>query len=161
MSQVVEPILVHSIGPNKVEKLAVTPHLTTSMPTSLAVSPEAEALAEIDPLWKLIRAAYATLNQTHPEATKSCWLCYNLIPPYYEAVGLNSSYDLANSTDPPQYHWGDRKVGLTIKEIWGKGLYMGTVLPAKSPLCVHFVEPDDLPVAKWLIPQMGGWWVCS
>ena len=107
VSQVLEPILVHSIGPNKVEKLAVTPCLTTSMPTSLAVSPEAEALAEIDPLWKLIRAAYATLNQTHPEATKSCWLCYNLIPPYYEAVGLNASYDLANSTDPPQCHWGD------------------------------------------------------
>ena len=107
MSQVLEPILVHSIGPNKVEKLAVTPRLTTSMPTSLAMIPEEEALAKIDPLWKLIRAAYATLNQTHPEATKSCWLCYNLIPPYYKAVGLNASYDLANSTDPPQCHWGD------------------------------------------------------
>ena len=48
-----------------------------------------------------------------------------------------------------------------MKEVWGKGLCMGTVLPAKSPLCVHVVEPDDLPVAKWLMPQMGRWWVCS
>ena len=50
---------------------------------------------------------------------------------------------------------GGLKGGSDDERGMGKGLCMGTVLPAKSPLCVHVVEPDDLPVAKWLIPQMG------
>ncbi|KAJ1068262.1 hypothetical protein K5549_019789, partial [Capra hircus] len=113
------------------------------------------------PLWKLVKAAYATLNQTHPEATKCCWLCYNLIPPYYKAVGLNASYDLANGTDPPQCRWGEQKVGLTMREVWGKGLCMGKVPPDRSSLCALTVELMSLPVARWSVSQMGGWWVCS
>lgn len=148
------------------EKIDVTPYPTTSLPISQRPTEDPEAgllvkLGHTDPLWKLVKAAYATLNQTHPEATKSCWLCYNLIPPYYEAVGLNASYDLANGTDPPQCRWGERKVGLTMREVWGKGLCMGEILSGRSPLCAHVVEPTDLPIARWLIPQMGGWWVCS
>lgn len=48
-----------------------------------------------------------------------------------------------------------------MREVWGKGLCMGKVLSERSPLCAHVVEPTDLPIARWLIPQMGGWWVCS
>ncbi|XDB60576.1 hypothetical protein AB1E18_013943 [Capra hircus] len=166
VSQVLEPVHMYSIGPNPVEPVHVTPYPTTSLPTLQRPTKDPEAgplvkLGHTDPLWKLVKAAYATLNQTHPKATKSCWLCYNLIPPYYEAVGLNASYDLANGTDPPQCRWGDRKVGLTMREVWGRGLCMGKILSGRSPLCAHVVEPTDLPVARWLIPRMGGWWVCS
>ena len=48
-----------------------------------------------------------------------------------------------------------------MREVWGKGLCMGKVLSERSPLCAHVVEPTDLPIARWLIPRMGGWWVCS
>ena len=48
-----------------------------------------------------------------------------------------------------------------MREVWGKGLCMGKVLSERSPLCAHVVEPTDLPIARWLIPWMGGWWVCS
>ena len=107
ISQILEPTQIHSIGSNPMEKIDVTPYPTTSLPISQRPTRDPEAgplvkLGHTDPLWKLVKAAYATLNQTHPEATKSCWLCYNLIPPYYEAIGLNASYDLANGTDPPQ-----------------------------------------------------------
>ena len=48
-----------------------------------------------------------------------------------------------------------------MREIRGKGLYTGKVLSERSPLCAHVIEPTDLPIARWLIPRMGGWWVCS
>ena len=38
---------------------------------------------------------------------------------------------------------------------------MGKVLSERSPLGAHVIEPMDLPIARWLIPRMGGWWVCS
>ena len=88
MSQVLEPVRMYSIGPNPIEQVHATLYPTTSLPTSQGPTKDPEAgplakLGQTDPLWKLVKAAYATLNQTHPEATKSCRLCYNLIPPYY------------------------------------------------------------------------------
>ncbi|XP_069430371.1 MLV-related proviral Env polyprotein-like [Ovis canadensis] len=163
ISQTIEPILVHSIGPNKVEKLGAVTLSTTTHPTSLTLTKpnKDEALAETDPLWKLVKAAYTTLNQTHPEATRSCWLCYNVAPPYYEAIGLSASYSLVNASDPSQCQWGDRKVGLTMRQVWGKGLCIGTVPSDKTPLCVNVTRSVNGPLASWMIPQMGGWWVCS
>ena len=163
ISQTIEPILVHSIGPNKVEKLGAVTLSTTPHPTSLTLTKpnKDEALAETDPLWKLVKAAYTALNQTHPEATRSCWLCYNVAPPYYEAIGLNASYSLVNASDPSQCQWGDRKVGLTMRQVWGKGLCIGTVPSDKTSLCVNVTRSVNGPLASWMIPQMGGWWVCS
>ena len=48
-----------------------------------------------------------------------------------------------------------------MREVWGKGLCMGKMPPDRSSLCALTVELMSLPVARWSIPQMGGWWVCS
>ena len=172
VSQIIEPTQVHSIGPNPVEKIDSlkiaetypTPSLATldsTSSSSLGPPVHIPNLGKSDPLWKLVRAAYTTLNQTSPEATESCWLCYTLYPPYYEAIGLNASYSLTTSIDPPKYHWGEQKVSLTMKEVWGKGLCVGKVPPEKSPLCARSAKLTEIDETKRIIPEAGGWWVCS
>ena len=159
VSQIIEPTQVHSIGPNPVEKTDsleiaetyLTPSLATLDSTSSgSLSPPVPIpnIGKSDPLWKLVRAAYTTLNQTNPEATKSCWLCYTLYPPYYEAIGLDASYSLTTSIDPPKCHLGEQKVSLTMRKVWGKGLCVGKVPPETSPLCAQSAELTELDKTK-------------
>ena len=45
--------------------------------------------------------------------------CYYLRPHFYEAVGLNVSYNLSSDPNPPQCRWEERKIGLTMEAVWG------------------------------------------
>ncbi|NXF00416.1 ENV1 protein, partial [Menura novaehollandiae] len=73
-----------------------------------------------DPLWKMIQASYQALNHTNPTMTFACWLCYDIKPPFYEAIGLNLTYEI--STDHSQCNWKERKTGITMQQVRGKGL---------------------------------------
>ena len=103
IKQVIEPVQEHSLGHNLVKTLQghkATPKSTTSRPSSpgtfdisstpslrgkLMETPGPLAVtissAIQDPLWTLVNAAFTVLNHTNPNATQSCWLCYNLHPP--------------------------------------------------------------------------------
>ena len=55
ISQILEPVQVHSIGPNPMEKIDVTPYPTTSLPISQRPTEDPEAgslikLGHTDPL---------------------------------------------------------------------------------------------------------------
>ena len=52
-------------------------------------------------------------------------------------------------------------MGLTMKKVWGKGLCVGRVPPENSPSCTYTTKPTELTEIKWIIPEVGGWWVCS
>jgi hypothetical protein len=115
-----------------------------------------------DPLWNLVNAAFLTLNHTNPNMTTSCWLCYDVRPPFYEAIGLNVTYDISTSENPTQCSWGDRKRGLTIQQVSSQGTCLGKVPAGKQDLCAVV---DNNPTwgdgIKWVIPKGNGWWICS
>ncbi|NWX93856.1 ENV1 protein, partial [Nothoprocta pentlandii] len=76
-------------------------------------------------LWKVMMAAYVALNQTNPNATSSCWLCYDIRPPYYEAIGINTTFKYSTEDSPQQCNWGDQKVGITLESVKGQGVCIG------------------------------------
>ncbi|NXS65615.1 ENV1 protein, partial [Pandion haliaetus] len=81
--------------------------------------------AYVDLLWKLVQAAYQALNYMDPNATTACWLCYDTKPPFYEAIGMNTTYNLTNQENPLQCRWEERRVGITLQQVRGKGVCLG------------------------------------
>ncbi|NWX13887.1 ENV1 protein, partial [Aegotheles bennettii] len=80
-------------------------------------------LKDYNTMWKMIQASYLVLNETHPELTKECWLCYSVKPPYYEAIGYAATPKGANGSNPANCIWGEREKnipGLTLTSITGK-----------------------------------------
>ena len=59
----------------------------------------------IDSLWKLLTAAYEALNRSDPEATRACWLCYDIKPPFYEAIGLAAPFSQSDEDSPAACKW--------------------------------------------------------
>lgn len=127
-----------------------------------SVTPLAPAVqAAEDPLWKLMHAMYETLNATSRDFTASCWLCYDIKPPFYEAIGLPATYNVLTSVNPSQCSWGDRKIGLTLQHISGKGTCLGKVPQDKQSLCTSINAAPSWNNIKWLTPGSDGWWICS
>lgn len=54
-----------------------------------------------DQLVALLDLAFQFLNASSPNATDSCWLCYDTAPPFYEAIGFltNVSSSLESSDE--------------------------------------------------------------
>ncbi|NWS35009.1 ENV2 protein, partial [Polioptila caerulea] len=76
-------------------------------------------------LWNLLQASFQVLNTTNPNITKHCWLCYDIRPPYYEAIGVDHGHRKANGTNPAECLWDTRKQGITLSQITGKGRCLG------------------------------------
>ncbi|NWS14311.1 ENV2 protein, partial [Pachyramphus minor] len=83
---------------------------------------------EANPLWSMLQASYHVLNATYPNITKHCWLCYDIRPPFYEAIGVDSRFRKVNGTNPAQCLWTKEsgcKQGITISQVSGKGKCIG------------------------------------
>ncbi|NWT18209.1 ENV1 protein, partial [Vireo altiloquus] len=77
-------------------------------------------------LWDLLKGVYSMLNRTSPEITKHCWLCYDVRPPFYEAIGIPERFQLSNLTNPPECSWGETKSsGITLTSVKGRGKCIG------------------------------------
>ncbi|NWI27044.1 ENV1 protein, partial [Sula dactylatra] len=82
-------------------------------------------LIESNPLWKLLQTAYQALNDTSPDATQDCWLCYDVKPPLYEGIGLNLTVSYSTEENPRQCMWNEKQVGATMQQISGQGTCVG------------------------------------
>ncbi|NXH56743.1 ENV2 protein, partial [Rhabdornis inornatus] len=85
-------------------------------------------LREYNTMWKVMQASYEILNSTNPKLTQDCWLCYNIRPPFYEAIGDISKSKKTNRTNPIECAWKKNKEtqqGITLSHVTGKGKCVG------------------------------------
>ncbi|NWT18763.1 ENV2 protein, partial [Vireo altiloquus] len=76
--------------------------------------------------WKLLKEVYSVLNATTPNLTEHCWLCFDVRPLFYEAVGVQTKFRLSNQTNPSQCNWNDPQTkGVTLTDVTGKGRCIG------------------------------------
>ena len=48
-----------------------------------------------------------------------------------------------------------------MNEVSGQGLCLGTVPRDKTPLCAQTIGNLRLHGKNWIVPEVGGWWICS
>nr|QJT93251.1 envelope protein [Macroglossus minimus gammaretrovirus] len=122
-------------------------------------TPDPPAPTTGDRLFGLIQGAFLALNATDPEATKSCWLCLALGPPYYE--GIASSGGVVISTNQSQCRWEAARGKLTLTEVSGYGLCIGRVPSTHQHLCNQTLAINSSQANKYLYPSNHGWWSCN
>ncbi|NXM04701.1 ENV2 protein, partial [Tyrannus savana] len=80
----------------------------------------------VNPLWNILQASYHVLNFTNPNITEHCWLCYDIRPPFYEAIGIASEVTKVNGANPAQCLWSEEnRQGLTMSQVSGVGRCIG------------------------------------
>lgn len=109
-------------------------------------------------LTNLVREAFKVINATNPEATKSCWLCYDVAPPYYEGIAFIGAVN--QTKDVNSYRWQQQpNVRLTLSAVTGQGLCVGKVPPTHEHLCNQ--TWTNVSSSGFLLPPVDGWWACS
>ena len=129
------------------------PFLTTTLPTLATHS-----LTTGDRLFGLIQGAFFALNATYPEATRSCWLCLAAGPPYYEGTAVPGA--ITKTSNPHHCPWGAQSK-LTLSEVSGYGLCLGTVPPSHQHLCNFTQTLNNMESNQYLLPSNNSWWACS
>ncbi|NXR76308.1 ENV1 protein, partial [Pycnonotus jocosus] len=74
---------------------------------------------------RMLHAAFKSLNTSQPNLTKSCWLCYDSRPPFYEGIGSNKTFDYSQESSPKQCKWNVPSKGITLGVISGYGVCIG------------------------------------
>ncbi|NXP66831.1 ENV1 protein, partial [Chloropsis cyanopogon] len=92
-------------------------HASNSTFTPLGLSMPKSPL--YDSFLNMLNATFLSLNQSNPNLTRSCWLCYDAKPPFYEGVALNVSFNCSTSQNPPQCRWDAPWRGITLNQITG------------------------------------------
>uniref|UniRef100_A0A673UPY1 Envelope protein n=1 Tax=Suricata suricatta TaxID=37032 RepID=A0A673UPY1_SURSU len=161
---IVRPISTISVGPNLIVNRPVKLPTQTSRqhPSTSATHapiPEREPQTITNPLWNLLTATYKTLNLTNPNVTNAYWLCYDIKPPFYEAIGLAAPFNLSDNETPAACKWDRKGPGLTFQVVTGTGTCIGNFPRDQSQICTP--ANQTIPQTKWIIPPPNGWWICS
>lgn len=95
--------------------------VTADTPTTSPGPPENFHLTD------LVREALKVTNAINPEATRSCWLCYDVAPPYYEGIAFEGA--VSQTEDINLCRW--QNVRFTL-QLLGKGCAWEGSLPRDS-----------------------------
>ncbi|XP_032913459.1 MLV-related proviral Env polyprotein-like [Catharus ustulatus] len=126
-----------------------------------------QPVQEYNTLWKVMQATFKVLNDTYPNITKECWLCYMVKPPFYEAIGSTAEHRWVNGTNPRECLWRkeqDNTPGISLAQVRGKGRCVGNIPKDKNHLCKSQMVipiPDPKKPAQWLLPAVNTKWVCN
>lgn len=173
-------ITTRPVGPNQVlieQRLssqarpvkppAPLPHIltTTSLPnvntqsstTKASTSRFSFKLETGDRLLNLVQGVFLTLNYTNPNKTQECWLCLVSRPPYYEGMAVTGN--LTNQTTAPSAYASGPQHKLTLSEVSGQGLCIGTIPSTHQALCNSTQEIS--PGSYYLTGPNGTYWACN
>ncbi|NWZ17035.1 ENV1 protein, partial [Agelaius phoeniceus] len=71
------------------------------------------------PFLSVLNATFLSLNQSNPNLTESCWLCYDAQPPFYEGVAFDLPFIFSKSNNPHQCRWDAPRRGITLSQVTG------------------------------------------
>ncbi|KAM4903260.1 uncharacterized protein FYW23_001115 [Sylvia borin] len=169
-----QPSASRAVGPNKIIKSTQTKRNTTypkTLPTSITKIPTSDAKAfqidrltrsDPDPILRMLEATFLSLNESNPNLTNSCWLCYDVQPPFYEGVALNTPFSYSTADAPHQCRWDTPRRGITLNQVTGRGKCFGnaTLAKRKGNVCTK-VEKPSRKNNKWAVPSESAMWVCQ
>ncbi|NWU69683.1 ENV1 protein, partial [Pterocles burchelli] len=72
----------------------------------------------------LLDATFWSLNQSNLNFTNSCWLCYDVNPPFYEGVALAAPFNYSSDINP-KCRWDTPRKGITLSQVRGQGMCFG------------------------------------
>nr|P06752.1 RecName: Full=Envelope glycoprotein; AltName: Full=Env polyprotein; Contains: RecName: Full=Surface protein; Short=SU; AltName: Full=Glycoprotein 70; Short=gp70; Contains: RecName: Full=Transmembrane protein; Short=TM; AltName: Full=Envelope protein p15E; Contains: RecName: Full=R-peptide; AltName: Full=p2E; Flags: Precursor [Feline leukemia virus strain C/Sarma]AAA43049.1 envelope protein precursor [Feline leukemia virus] len=134
------------------------PQITSSTPRSVASATMGpKRIGTGDRLINLVQGTYLALNATDPNKTKDCWLCLVSRPPYYEGIAVLGNY--SNQTNPPPSCLSTPQHKLTISEVSGQGLCIGTVPKTHQALCKKTQKGHK--GTHYLAAPNGTYWACN
>ncbi|NXV08472.1 ENVT1 protein, partial [Cettia cetti] len=107
------------VGPNHalMRKIVKQKPGPTFAPTLLSPLPACQNVHEATPyalFYYMLDAAFISLNQSNPNLTNSCWLCYDTKPPFYEGIAINASLVYSNDPNPVECKWNTSRTGITL-----------------------------------------------
>ena len=110
-----------------------------------------------DPLFNMVINTYRVLNSTRLDLTSSCWLCYDIKPPYNEGIAVPGNY--IQTRDHSACRWQQKvDARLTLQRVTGQGLCIGNVPQTYQHLCN---STDSIKTIEYLVPPQENWWACS
>ena len=128
-------------------------------------SERSQSISEYNTLWKVMQATFKVLNDTYPNLTKECWLCYMVKPLFYEAIGSTAEHRWVNGTNPRECLWKkgqDSTPGISLAQVRGKGRCVGNIPRNKDYLCQMKISiSDPKQPAQWLLPAINTKWICN
>ncbi|NXD24007.1 ENV2 protein, partial [Spelaeornis formosus] len=99
------PPAFRSIGPNLIFSAKESNKNIPATPKTQALhftpSPS-DLLSSYDPFPSVLNSTFLLLNQSNPNFTNSCWLCYDAKPPFYESVAFDVPFHDSTAENPHQ-----------------------------------------------------------
>ncbi|NXW71558.1 ENV2 protein, partial [Hirundo rustica] len=78
-----------------------------------------------NPFLSVLNATFLSLNQSNPNFIKSCWLCYNAEPPFYEGVTLDVPFKYSAADNSHNCKWDTPQREITLSQVTGQGKCFG------------------------------------